>query len=214
MTKETEKVLWTGGWDSTFMLLKLLLIDKKTVEPIYLIDPERRSIRNEFLAMRKLKELTLLQFPEAKKRFLPTQYYAISDFNIDETIKKTAKGYRETCKLGRQYTWLASFCKHKNLSDVHMGIIKGGRIDNLNKNESQTSEFKTVFKYYNFSIIHLTKNDILQKSKEYGWFEIMTHTWFCHKPTRKGKTCGRCNPCKDIKRDKLNWRFSKKFFFK
>ena len=49
---EPIKILWTGGWDSTFQLLRLLFLDKQPVEPYYLIDEERPSTGIELLALR------------------------------------------------------------------------------------------------------------------------------------------------------------------
>ena len=38
-TARAVKLLWTGGWDSTFRLLQLLLLYEKKVQPYYIIDP-------------------------------------------------------------------------------------------------------------------------------------------------------------------------------
>jgi len=36
-------LLWTGGWDSTFRLLQLILDTRATIQPVYVIDTARRS---------------------------------------------------------------------------------------------------------------------------------------------------------------------------
>ena len=41
--KGNVNILWTGGWDSTFQLLSLLLLHGRKVTPYYLIDAERLS---------------------------------------------------------------------------------------------------------------------------------------------------------------------------
>lgn len=38
---QTHHLLWTGGWDSTFRVLQLLLCSRDAVQPHYIIDPER-----------------------------------------------------------------------------------------------------------------------------------------------------------------------------
>lgn len=50
---EPIKMLWTGGWDSTFQLLQLLFVQKRRVAPFYLIDEPRQSTGMELLAMEK-----------------------------------------------------------------------------------------------------------------------------------------------------------------
>jgi hypothetical protein len=42
-------LLWTGGWDPTYRLLELLLIEDQMVRPHYIVDPECESIANEII---------------------------------------------------------------------------------------------------------------------------------------------------------------------
>ena len=44
-------LLWTGGWDSTFRLLSLVLIKRKPVQPFYVIDVGRVSTIREIKTM-------------------------------------------------------------------------------------------------------------------------------------------------------------------
>ena len=53
--KPPLKILWTGGWDSTFQLLQLLIDQKVSVTPFYLIDEERRSTGVEIITLQALK---------------------------------------------------------------------------------------------------------------------------------------------------------------
>ena len=46
-------LLWSGGWDGTFRLLQLAENDIQ-IQPIYVIDAERRSNDNEIEAMHKI----------------------------------------------------------------------------------------------------------------------------------------------------------------
>ena len=62
--RETS-LLWTGGWDSTYRLLELLLVHGGTVQPYYLIDTHRRSLRLELRTMRRIKSLLFEQHREA-----------------------------------------------------------------------------------------------------------------------------------------------------
>jgi hypothetical protein len=44
----------------------------------------------------------------------------------------------------------------------------------------------------------MTKLDMLESARRYGFDAIMYRTWFCHTPTRRGKPCGGlCGPRQD-----------------
>ena len=71
VTNEGVQLLWTGGWDSTFQLLNLLLREGAVVTPWYVIDAERRSTGVELDTMRRLRGELARQFPEARTRLRP-----------------------------------------------------------------------------------------------------------------------------------------------
>src|SRR5688572_22265978 len=48
-------LLWTGGWDSTFRLLQLLLAQRLPVEPLYLLDDTRASSKVEIATVERLR---------------------------------------------------------------------------------------------------------------------------------------------------------------
>ena len=56
---KTSKInlLWTGGWDSTYRLLEILLIEKKVVQTYYLIDQTRLSHELEMKRMDEIRKL-------------------------------------------------------------------------------------------------------------------------------------------------------------
>ena len=56
--QHTTTLLWTGGWDSTFRLLYHVLIDKQPVQPIYFINPDRQSLREELKSMALIRKWT------------------------------------------------------------------------------------------------------------------------------------------------------------
>ena len=49
-------LLWTGGWDSTFRLLQLLLLHRVAVAPHYLEDPTRASTQIELETMARIAD--------------------------------------------------------------------------------------------------------------------------------------------------------------
>ena len=55
--KESKPInlLWTSGWDSTFRLLQLVVEQKVSVQPIYIIDTGRASTLTEIKSMDIIK---------------------------------------------------------------------------------------------------------------------------------------------------------------
>lgn len=51
MEKGTVNILWTGGWDSTFRVVELSRMEGITIQPVYVIDPNRKSVPYELRAM-------------------------------------------------------------------------------------------------------------------------------------------------------------------
>ena len=53
---EAANLFWTGGWDSTFRLLQLVVEQGRLVQPYYIIDPNRLSLRHEIKAMSDIEQ--------------------------------------------------------------------------------------------------------------------------------------------------------------
>ena len=215
--KDQVNLLWTGGWDSTFQLLQLLLIYKCNVSPFYLIHEERPSTSIEIKTMKDIKNSIIEKYPYTKYLLFPTQYHAVGDILPDSEITTAYRSILKECHIGSQYEWLARFCKEKKIKDMQLSVekpfkskennlmvefenmlIKGEinsqtvyRFDPKNKN----SDIFKVFKYFVFPIRMFTKIQMNEISIEKGWKKIMDLTWFCHNPTRNKKPCGICSPC-------------------
>lgn len=118
-------LLWTGGWDSTFRLLQILLDEKKKVRPHYLIDHGRPSIGKEILAMNLIKKAVCERYPHAIELLLPTEYRNIQDIASDAEITGCYKEIIKTRHLGSQYDWMARYCKENGISKMELGFERG-----------------------------------------------------------------------------------------
>ncbi len=216
-SEKYTKLLWTGGWDSTFQLLQVVLKYHSTVQPYYIIDPNRKSMANELLAMRKIKLELFSSFPESKRLLLPIIFCKVDDIEIDVDIEKAFQNFRKEKHIGIQYLWLASYCKKNLISDMQLSIEKSNLPDsslwdsnlegklvekNINNQivEVLDSSFKGtkeygVFQYFTFPLIQTTKLDMLEIAREKSWFDILEQSWFCLFPTNNNKPCGICKPC-------------------
>src|SRR5687768_6748698 len=107
--KKPVNLLWTSGADSTFRLMELLLIQKRIVQPYYIIDRTRRSLDFEINAMERIKQQVLKKDPETKKLLLPTIYKELSQIKPYPGITAMYKRLAAIDHLGVQYEWLPRF---------------------------------------------------------------------------------------------------------
>ena len=212
-TKNTRYVFWTSGWDSTYMVIKLLR-DGYTVQPIYIINPKRKSRYRELSALQILSQLisqriktgTLLPYKTFERSSTEEDTEVVQAFA--DIMQKLPKGQRP---LGYQYRYLASFAKqHPEFPLIGVGLekalspdqcacssiirqfgklTKDGRID-----PSSAPELLALLGRFEFPIIDTTEPEMVKNIKTWGYEDIMQHIWFCHKPI-KGQQCGFCNPC-------------------
>lgn len=228
-SKEPTKLLWTGGWDSTFRLLQILLDEKKKVQPFYMIDAERNSLGVEIQSMDKLKRSILESYPHTKSLFLSTIFVNIETIEPDKEITEAFRTLKKFMPLGSQYLWLAGFCKQNKLYDMEMSIEDGANeniawinlpflrnnfADNPDKLPQKErviySASKILFQYFKFPIINLKKTDMFTIAREKGWMPVMEKTWFCYQPIyipfRGLVPCGNCITCRNQKKYNFNWR--------
>lgn len=223
------KLLWTGGWDSTFRLLQLLLEEKKCTQPYYFVDPKRPSTGVEIQSMGKLKTYLYNHHPHTKKLLLPAIYINIETIEPDTEIRKAYHSLKNFVPLGNQYLWIPEYCKQNQVYELEMSIENGANEDliwrNLNYLKNQFSEnpghlskeekeifvaSKTLFRYFKFPIIHLSKRETFAIAKKKGWMTIMDKTWFCYNPLfvplRGLVPCGNCVTCRFQQKSGFGWR--------
>jgi 7-cyano-7-deazaguanine synthase in queuosine biosynthesis len=213
-------LFWTGGWDSTFRLLKILMNERKPVQTYYIIDPNRTSFHIEMQTMEKIRKDILKQYPFVHNYFLPTDISHLSDIEPDLTIEKAYQRANKKEHLGSQYNWLARYCKQHQINNMELCIQKQDTPDHpprfspyFNKDD-KTEKFVykkslknepeyLLFKYFRFPILDLTKDAIFDTAKQNDWWGIMRKTWFCHEPIWGRIPCGKCAPCQQIINDEI-----------
>lgn len=210
--EETVNLLWTGGWDSTFQLLRLLITYRRRVTPFYLINAERESTGVEIKTMKRIKERLLNEHPHIRTLLQPTRYFAVADISPDREITKANQAICTEKSMGGQYEWLSRFCKEYGIADMQLCIHRDDKAhfvveqivsettDGCQSSHRVSPRFKdmkeyVLFRYFTFPIFTLSKVQMSAMADEQGWKEIMEMTWFCHNPTRNMKPCGVCQPC-------------------
>jgi 7-cyano-7-deazaguanine synthase in queuosine biosynthesis len=210
--KENVALLWTGGWDSTFQLLQLLIIHRSRVTPFYLIDAERRSTGVELLTMKHIKDRLLKEYPHTHELLQSTKYFAMADISPDSEITEAFQSLLKEKFMGGQYDWLPRFCKENGVADIQLCIHRDDKahfvieqvvsestndlqtIFRVDPKFKETNEYQ-LFRYFSFPIFKLTKLEMSAIANKHGWGNIMDMTWFCHTPTNNMSPCGKCNPC-------------------
>ena len=205
-------LLWTGGWDSTFRLLELLLLHRVPVAPYYLKDPTRASTPIELSTMARIIDHLHETYPYTRILLKPLRIAAVTEVAVDAEIADALRAIRKRSFIGSQYAWLPAFCKHQSISDMELGVhvddkvqalVRGFAVEfehpngyrsvRVNPRHAGTAEF-TLFGCFSFPLFHIDKLGIDRQAAAQGWDEVMDMTWFCHRPVR-GKPCGICAPC-------------------
>ena len=76
-------LLWTGGWDSTFRLLQLLLLHRVPVVAYYIEDPTRPSTGIELETMARIVDRLHDAYPHTRDLLLPIRKAAVPDAAAD-----------------------------------------------------------------------------------------------------------------------------------
>ena len=205
-------LLWTGGWDSTFRLLQLLLLHRVHVIPHYLEDPTRASTPIERQTMARISEHLCEAYPHTRELLQPMRIVAVAGIEPDAEIDAALREIRKRSFIGSQYAWLPAYCKHHAMTDMELGVHVDDKVQALvrpfalefdhpagfrsvrvDPRHAGTVEFK-LFRYFSFPLFHIDKVGIDRQADAEGWSDIMDMTWFCHTPVR-GRPCGICAPC-------------------
>jgi hypothetical protein len=215
-----NKLLWTSGWDSTFRLLDLVLIQKKRVQPYYVISRSRQSWEVELQTMEKIKSLLFKKAPDTRQLLLPTITKERNLITINDLFTQQYKRLQTTAHLGDQYVYLASYAEESGIEGLELAIHKDDQAHKFLENyvveeknrkyyklkEDLTDSDLALFKYFRFPILNLTKLDMQKLATEHDFLGMMNLTWFCHSPINQ-KPCGLCVPCRSTMEEGMQRRF-------
>lgn len=187
-------ILWTGGYDSTFLLCWYFLVRDEPVQPIYImckgLDSKygiigRKNQDQEIKTMKHIRKLLIEKYPYKKARLLPT-YYVYS-------IKKNNKITKDFIYLHRrQHFFSRDISQYERIArlslewdyPLHIGLEKcgtgldeattGSRMNEGTDNcmliplnsliNNKKPKELDIFRKLRFSIVHLTKEDMKQIS--------------------------------------------------
>ena len=213
-TNKARPVFWTSGWDSTYMVIRLLRAGY-AVQPIYIYNPKRKSRDRELAALDRLSALISARIKTGQ--LLPYRVFNLKDINIDPEVAQAFDDIAAALPdgqrpLGYQYRYLASFIK-QNRSEfptVALGLEKalspetcacsaiirqfGALTPDMRIDPSSAPALVALLGDFEFPIMDTTEPEMRKQIKDWGYEDIMREIWFCHRPI-KGEPCGVCNPC-------------------
>ena len=207
--KAEVNLLWSGGWDSTFRLLYLVLIEKRCVQPYYIIDIQRLSTLHELRAMHAIREEVTKRNPQLADLIKPTIIVSIHDIKPDPDITAKFNRLREKLPkpIGPQYEWFARFAKRWKIPNIELcvefsehapntlvNLLSKYMDDSFQIKQCEDNDDISIFSFFSFPLLKLSKNDMKRIAAENGFLDILEKTWFCHKPWRN-RPCGICGPC-------------------
>ena len=220
-TNQPINLLWTGGWDSTFRLLQILLIENKSVKPFYVIDHKRKSLDMELKAMSAIKLMLLNDYPFTRDLIYPTIYFNISDIMYNKAFTDIRPKVIGSYAKRSQDLWFIYLANYLGITDFEFCMEKQsytegefrpliltdsiGNGHDCRLRDNLKDKDLIGYKCMRFPLLDLTKSDMKQIAADTGFLYILEKTWFCHFP-KFGYPCGICFPCQLVMLNKLNDR--------
>lgn len=222
----TRHLLWSGGWDSTFRLLYILLVRGEAVQPHYIINIKRNSFAKEIRTQVRVRERLQAEHPAAASRLLPTlldERYALP---VDPILHEQYYRIINVNPMGEQYEWLAYYANQLGLDTrqhpLELGIIAGGNfvhqfgsaLEIVDVHGEAQYRFRQVtenpdlqmFRFFSMPTLTYTKVQLGEMSTAFGFSDLHHESWFCHKPMFRDIPCGVCQPCRDARRKGMSYR--------
>ena len=222
--KDVHYLFWTGGYDSTFRLCQLLLVEDKPVRPIYLMcgnvdDSDdwltmvsRKNVSTEITTMKDIRTELLRNNTHLANKFLPTFYVVSIKKNLETTakFKRLHKYLKYFSRDINQYERMARFSKEfkfpieVGLENCGTGLdeaTKGKRVGQgsscqLMNNLPLKYQDLEIFRDFRFPICHLTKEEMKTISLNNNFYYLLVMTFSCWYPDKDGNAFGKCQMCK------------------
>ena len=109
MERDMRHVLWTGGWDSTYRVLDLVIIKSIDVQPYYIIDEQRSSTKKELETMELIKEELFNIDNKYESCIKKTVFIHKKEIPRNNEITAAYNRLRQISFIGSQYDWLARY---------------------------------------------------------------------------------------------------------
>lgn len=226
---ERINILWTGGFDSTYRVCQLSLLEVE-IQPFYI----RLKRESEPYELKAIADITgvIRKNKATKCTLLPLAIINQDEILPDEDIKNSMKELCKRGRLGTQYDELTRFARQNGIKlevgfELNPSTRVRGLFEGIMKKETIPLRGGEVFEFleldgdkcpkdvmnifgnfrYGLPLYWMTKLQVMDSYKEMGYEEVISLTWFCAHPLN-GKPCGLCTPCEEAMLAHMNFRFS------
>ena len=215
------KILWTGGWDSTFRVLYATVVDGMRVEPHYIVDLDRQSTLHELRAISEIKDSLRMLDQLAYDRISNLRVTLKSEIPDDMAITSSWERLKLRAPLGSQYDWIARYAESHHLHDLELSVHVDDRAHYfLNENVEPIpcggyrlnrgiTGDENIFARFRFPILAYSKTQMRDIARERGFLQILEKSWFCHRPIN-GIPCGTCSPCYYAIKEGMRYRLPRR----
>jgi len=217
------QVLWTGGWDSSYRVLHLAIVEQKNVAPLYFKSPWRKSTPDELAAMEKILAALTRKFPEARRRILP-----LAQFDMDKRQDRSDPfivdhhALQKIAAMGPQYALIAREVHRLDLTGVEYGFCAIEKVDRLFAGRLEAFVHQglknhrlrpggpddcvsRIFGRFHFPHLSIEKSETIAEARKHGFLDLLELSWFCYAP-RGGQPCGICYTCCCAVHEGFGWR--------
>jgi 7-cyano-7-deazaguanine synthase in queuosine biosynthesis len=189
----------SGGIDSAAVLYDYAVRGEPLLVNHIIISNFEQRIRHEHSAVRDLLRFVKNAFPNFSYQLIESKFNAGNTGYY--TLDKLTVGFVTGMVLNNP--------AYKNVKNI---IISSNADDiaRVNYYEASEARRKAIIMAmcqrddlnYIYPISQESKEQLCQRLPP----DYLALTWFCRKPQADGNTCGRCVPCKAVKRSGVVWR--------
>ena len=172
--------------------------------------------------MADLRKNILSRYPFASELLQPTKVVHLDEIPPNPEITEAYERLLKRHYMGSQYEWLARYCAQytdrifESAIDAYTTayyillpfITPAGDLGDgyIFSDEYENTDEYTLFKYYRFPILKMTKLEMRQIARDNEYEDLLNQTWFCLNPRKNSTPCGVCSPCMYVIRDGLGYR--------
>ena len=212
--KIEHNIFWCGGIDSTYLVCKRVIIEKKPIQTYYFNFPcdgyyspfplGRDSREVEVRVMEKLREMIIKQFPYTESLFPPT--ILVEEFPINKEVYKKLRflheEYNHSRRLIDQNFFMAQYALHRKEifeigyeKDMNVGgyspatrLLREQMNDDFTISHSEIKELD-IYKYWKFPLSKTYRKEMVQDSITHDFKKVLENTWSCRWPKPNGDIC-------------------------
>jgi 7-cyano-7-deazaguanine synthase len=187
--------------DSSFRLLQLLLVERRPVRPIYILDSGRPGTLHEIRAVEAMRDGVTARLDDPTL-LAPIEVHLRTEVPVRPEVMALYSRIAAQVHIGTQYAWLAAAGEAFGWQGVELAMeryVDGpSQLQRLifdDRRQLNDTPEAQLFRFYSFPVLHLTKAEMAAAARVHGFDDLLALRWFCHTPLG-GKACGLCRPCR------------------